>query len=399
MTAEPSNLLQVLGVLAIMGLLPPMTILFFLTFMLLISTITKNNLTSTKTLRIIQNMTTIQEAIANYLETVRLARSQHTARTYSNALNVFQQVLKKHKIDSETSPIDTLKEDAIAWFVTALKDYSPATEQVYLQSVTSFYTFLAAERLSDINLPRLGLIVKQRARRPGIRLPQFPANDIERVLNFISDAGSLSASDEVEHLRATRDRAFLLTLADTGLRVHEACKLRRGDLDWNEGRALIIGKGDKQAVVRFSTRSMKALKEYLSLRSKLDGGSGKPLGSLPLFARHDKGAGKKIKPITTATGRNIVNERVKQALGDEAEGKITPHSFRHYFVTTVLRASGNLKLAQVLARHSNIQVTQRYAHLSDDELDKGYYEIFEPHKNKMRGETSELVDGENNDKT
>jgi hypothetical protein len=30
-----------------------------------------------------------------------------------------------------------------------------------------------------------------------------------------------------------------------------------------------------------------------------------------------------------------------------------------------------------LARHSNIQVTQRYAHLSDDELDKGYYEIFE----------------------
>ena len=179
-------------------------------------------------------MTTIREAITNYLETVRLARSQHTARTYSNALNVFQQVLKKHKLDSETSPIDSLKEDAIAWFVTALKDYSPATEQVYLQSVTSFYTFLAAERLSDINLPRLGLIVKQRARRPGIRLPQFPANDIERVLSFISDAGSLTANDEVERLRATRDRAFLLTLADTGLRVHEACKLRRGDIDWNE---------------------------------------------------------------------------------------------------------------------------------------------------------------------
>jgi site-specific recombinase XerC len=54
-----------------------------------------------------------------------------------------------------------------------------------------------------------------------------------------------------------------------------------------------------------------------------------------------------------------------------------PHSFRYYFVTTILRASGNLKLAQELARHSNIQITQRYAHLSDDELDKGYYEIFE----------------------
>jgi integrase len=161
------------------------------------------------------------------------------------------------------------------------------------------------------------------------------------------------------------------------LRVHEACNLRRGDIDWNEGRAIIIGKGDKQAVIRFSTRSMDALKEYLSARSKLDGASGRPLQSLPLFTRHDKGAGKKIKSMTTATGRNIVDDRVREALGDESEGKITPHSFRHYFVTTVLRASGNLKLAQELARHANISVTQRYAHISDDELDKGYFEIFE----------------------
>jgi integrase/recombinase XerC len=64
-------------------------------------------------------------------------------------------------------------------------------------------------------------------------------------------------------------------------------------------------------------------------------------------------------------------------LGAEAVGTITPHSFRHYFVTKVLRGSGNLKLAQELARHASIVVTQRYAHLSDNELDKGYYEIFE----------------------
>ena len=64
-------------------------------------------------------------------------------------------------------------------------------------------------------------------------------------------------------------------------------------------------------------------------------------------------------------------------LGAEAEGTITPHSFRHYFVTTVLQGSGNLKLAQELARHKNIAVTQRYAHLSDDELDRGYEDVFE----------------------
>ena len=38
---------------------------------------------------------------------------------------------------------------------------------------------------------------------------------------------------------------------------------------------------------------------------------------------------------------------------------------------------GNLKLAQELARHKNIAVTTRYAHLADDELDMGYFDIFE----------------------
>jgi integrase len=108
---------------------------------------------------------------------------------------------------------------------------------------------------------------------------------------------------------------------------------------------------------------------------------------LPLFARHDKGAGKKVKPMTPTTGRNIVKERVEQFLGEEMVGKVTPHSFRHYFVTTVLRGTGNLKIAQELARHKNIQVTQRYTHLSDDELDKAYYEVFE--NRPKRGKTEE----------
>jgi integrase/recombinase XerC len=320
---------------------------------------------------------TISSAISEYLEVVKLARSQNTALTYGKALKEFKKVLIKAKIDPETSPADVLTEDIISRFAMHLKSFSPATEQLYVRAVARFYKYLAAERLAEINLPRMGLLIEQRTRKPGIRLPQFPTNEIERVLDFVSDIPSLVAESEVDRLRAMRDRAFIIVLADTGLRVHEACNLRRGDLDWNEGRAIIIGKGDKQAVVRFTMRAMRALKDYLSLRAELDGGSGKQLTALPLFARHDKGTGKKIKPITPTTGRNIVAERVKQALGNEAEGHITPHSFRHYFVSTILRASGNLKLAQALARHENIQITQRYAHINDDELDKGYYEIFE----------------------
>jgi site-specific recombinase XerD len=141
---------------------------------------------------------------------------------------------------------------------------------------------------------------------------------------------------------------------------------------------LLIGKGDREAVVRFSRRALSALKDYLRARASYDGDSGRPLGTLPIFSRHDRAAGNKVLPISTTTGRAIVKARVIQAVGNNVAGAITPHSFRHYFVTTVLRGSGgNLKLAQELARHKNIAVTQRYAHLTDDELDRGYHEIFE----------------------
>ncbi len=134
-------------------------------------------------------------------------------------------------------------------------------------------------------------MIRRRARRPGQRLPQFPQNAIEDVLGFSSTLNTQPVEDDRERLINLRDCAFLLTLADTGLRVHEACNLRRGDVDWQEGRAIIIGKGNQEAVVRFSDRAISAVREYLNTRSMLDGSSGRPLSSLPLFSRHDKGAG------------------------------------------------------------------------------------------------------------
>jgi integrase/recombinase XerC len=324
--------------------------------------------------------TPISLVIDEFIHIVSSARSLNTARTYHNGMNAFRFMLTDHQLPPETTPISALPEESVMWFIASLKAYSPTTERLYLTALVSFYEFLAAERLCEINLPRVRLIIRQRARKPGQRLPQFPYNDIEKILEYANNVVIMPSGDGDMQLINYRDRAFLLTLADTGLRVHEACGLRRGDIDWNEGRAIVIGKGNQQAVVRFSQRSLSAVKDYLRIRANLDGNSGKSLASLPLFARHDRGAGKKVKPMTTTTGRNIVTQRVREALGNEVVGTITPHSFRHYFVTVVLRSSGNLKLAQELARHKNIAVTQRYAHLSDDELDKGYWDIFDRKK-------------------
>jgi site-specific recombinase XerD len=320
---------------------------------------------------------TIQQTINRYLNSVRLSRSANTARTYRNAMRLFITVLTVHQIDPEQELITKLGEEPVVWMTTALKDYSAHTEQCYLTAMVGFYEYLAGEDLAQINLPRVRLLIKQRARKPGIRLPQFPKSDIETVLEYTANLNQQETSNEIDHLINLRDRAFLLTLADTGLRVHEACNLRRGDIDWHESRAVIIGKGNREAVLRFSRRSLRAIKEYLSARAEMDGNSSKALSSLPVFARHDRASGKKVKPISTTTGREIVNQRVREALGEEAVGTITPHSFRHYFVTTILLVSGNLKLAQELARHQNIAVTQRYSHLSDEELDRKYMEIFD----------------------
>lgn len=319
----------------------------------------------------------ISECIQKYLNSVKLSRSANTFRTYTNAMNLFTDVLSANEIKAEEVSVDALPEESVIWMLNALKDFSSATELVYITSVVGLFEFIAGENLAQVNLPRVRLLIKQRARRPGIRLPQFPKNAIDGVLEYAAALVSEPSESQSDRLINLRDRAFLLTLSDTGLRVHEACNLRRGDIDWLEHRAIVIGKGNKEAVVRFSRRSIEALKTYLAERAILDGNSGRALASQPVFARHDRGAGKKVKPISTTTGREIVNQRVREALGEDAVGTITPHSFRHYFVTTILGSTGNLKLAQVLARHTNIAVTQRYSHLSDSELDQEYQQIFD----------------------
>lgn len=327
---------------------------------------------------------TINDAIETYLRSVERSRSKRTMYAYKNALQAFRETLQKKKLDPAAMPIQDLTEAPFLKFVERLSVYATSTEQMYLQAVKGFYLYADAEGWIRVSQSRLTVIIRQRARRPGVRLPQFPAEEIETLLGKVAAVTNLLASaagaEEALNakLRAYRDRAFIIVLAETGLRVHEACNLRRGDINWNERLAVIVGKGNKQAVIRFTSRAIQAVKEYLSQRAELDGNSGKQLSALPLFARHDKGAGKKIKPMTPTTGRNLVKERAEQFLGKELAEKITPHSFRHYFVTAALRGTGgNLRIAQELARHASIQVTQRYAHLTNEELDEAYYEIFE----------------------
>jgi integrase/recombinase XerC len=325
---------------------------------------------------------TVDQAKTMFLASIAFPRSANTLQTYSKALETFSNMLVAQQTDPFNFPISELTEKSIVHFVAYMRKFSPATESLYLQVIKNFFEFLTAENLVTINLAHVRMLMRQRTRRANQDTAQYPEDDIRHLLDVVGNLQNISTlanGNELENLelRDTRDRALIIVLADTGLRVEEVCRLRCRDMDWDTKRATLKGRGNKQEFVRFSTRAINAVRDYLSLREPLDLETGRTLSSLTLFARHDKGAGKNIKPLTPTTIRRIVAERVQQVLGPEATCTITPHTFLHYFVTTILRATGNLKLAQVLARHTSIQTTQRYAHINDDELDKGYYDIFE----------------------
>jgi integrase/recombinase XerC len=327
------------------------------------------------------SVVSIAQAKTMFLESLQLPGSGNTIRAYRNALDTFTDMLANQQFDSSDFPVAKLTENCIADFVAYIKEFAPSTERLYLQVIKSFFNFLDIANLSTVNPSHVRMFIRQRARRSRRQPVEYPEEDVKQLIEFMSNAQNFPAlyEDKWDNgaLRDARDRALLLTLADTGLGVSEICKLRYGDMDWEARRAFLHGRGKKQTLVQFSTRSINAIKVYLDHRMQSDLGNSRTLLPLPIFARHDKGAGRKIKPVTAMTVQRIVAGRVHQVLGPEAVGSITPHTFLHYFVTTILQATGNLKLAQVLARHTNIQITQMYAHISEREVIQSYSEIFD----------------------
>ena len=159
-------------------------------------------------------MKSISKAINTYLETVSLARSENTHRTYQNGLNVFKSCLEEQSIDIKRTNCGELNEKNFAFFINELKFYAPTTERLYITSVIGFFEYLISENLSSVNIFSLKMLVKTRARIPRQRLPQFPKTDIDKLLDEI-EKSIFSCSSDLEKLINSRDRAVLICLADT----------------------------------------------------------------------------------------------------------------------------------------------------------------------------------------
>lgn len=299
----------------------------------------------------------MNKIIPLYLDSLRFKQSRKTQITYQQGIRTYIKAV------GPNAPISL---ETYIKFLKHLNPYSPSTQSVYRSAVVDMYKFFCFEHDGNVNLLAMESADKRYLRGSEKRQLHFNREAIEKLIQY---AESLHGD-----LAAYRDRAFIIMCADSGLRISEACALTRGQIPWKDGELYIIGKGDKEEKIYFSRRALAAIELYLKKRAKLDGGSGQPLESLPVFARHDRGAGKKIKPVH-AGGMWYTFVRRMNECGIE-KGAITPHVLRHFAVTRYYEATRDIKKTKAYSRHSRIETVDRYTHIIDQDVKDSYDEIF-----------------------
>ncbi|RME62723.1 MAG: hypothetical protein D6790_05855 [Caldilineae bacterium] len=314
----------------------------------------------------------IQDTIERYLEDASTG-SSYTRRTYRTAMNRFQEYLEERRIPPETSDLDRLDVDRLLAFATWLLDEAGVgqrTLHTYLAGLVGWVNFLQVRGwlpFSPQELARFqeGIKRVRRNQRPPDLLPHPPrSEEMEALIAAARETPLRRENDHRELLAKLRDIAMIEVLRCTGLRVGELVSLTRKQLDDDEQAAWVIGKRGKARRVYFDDRAWAAMRRYLQERQVFDGASGRPLGDLPVFARHDRRAGAQILPLSPETVQNTIRRLAKRA--NLAAKGITPHALRHYFATRIYQTTHDLAVTQTALGHSSPNTTRIYAKLEDN---------------------------------
>ena len=164
---------------------------------------------------------------------------------------------------------------------------------------------------------------------------------------------------------ALRNYAMLHLLYGSGLRVSELVQLPLFGCNLQSCHLRILGKGDKERIVPFSTAAAERVADYLE--------RGRPLllkgRPCPLLFVSNRGAG-------------MTRNRFWQIIGDIALaagiGKaISPHMLRHSFATHLLAGGADLRAVQMMLGHADIATTQIYTRIDTARL-KSTHRRFHP---------------------
>lgn len=168
------------------------------------------------------------------------------------------------------------------------------------------------------------------------------------------------SEEEVELLRQAcetdREKALIEFLVTTGCRLSEAVGVDISALNMYEMSLNVIGKGNKERKVYFSTKAKVLLEKYIRNRK----------GSGPALFISDK------RPYGRIGGRAIEKTVGKIAERAGFSKAVYPHLFRHSFATYKLNHGMPLPTLQQIMGHESSSTTMIYAELSEENIKHEY---------------------------
>ncbi|SMB82730.1 integrase/recombinase XerD [Desulfonispora thiosulfatigenes DSM 11270] len=215
------------------------------------------------------------------------------------------------------------------------KNYSVNTINKKINSLHSFNQFLIAQNLCKELLVYPSKDKIKVASGSEQEVEVFTDEEVERLLFYLENRNNVSQ----------RDRAAIVLLLYTGLRVSELVNLKTKDIDFLTMYLKVVGKGGKYREVPLKTEVIEAIKDYLEGERK----NHKLVDSqyLLLTQRAEK------------MDKDTINKLLKKH-GKQLHLEMYPHKFRHTFCTRLIKKGVEITTVAKLAGHANIQTTSDY---------------------------------------
>ncbi len=317
--------------------------------------------------------------------------SEQTIRNYQTDLDQFREFLTNlHKYLDETGDnakidIRSIDRTVIQAFLGHLYSRKLAKTSIArkLSALKSFCNFLWKKAYIPQS-PARGI--------PLPKLPQhlpavFEEDEMERLLDGVVGIDFLTL----------RDAAILELLYATGIRVEELAQLRLAQINFSDRRIKIHGKGNKERMVVFGEPADKALERYVARREEFLAAESEKASSARKRRQSDDALFLNARGtcLTSRSVRRIVKKYLAEA---DLDLSFSPRAFRHSFASHLLIAGADLRTIQELLGHARLSTTQRYTHVSVDNLLDVYHHAHpkallekEPDENTIndcdRGET------------
>ena len=298
----------------------------------------------------------MQKYLDDFMQHLKYERnsSVHTLRNYESDLVQFYDHIAPADKEGQRRDVDihALDNLTIRDFMATLYEKQKKKSSIHRKIATlrTFFRYLCREGVIELNPAQL--VASPRVER---KLPNHL--NIEQIIRFIE-------TPDLESVLGKRDRSMLELLYASGIRVSELVGLNLLDVDFTNLTVRVKGKGRKERIVPFGQHALKALQNYLAVRSELLA-EAEPdkVDAVAVFMNYQG------TRITTRSVGRMVDKYVKICADVH---HISPHSLRHSFATHLLDAGADLRVIQELLGHARLSTTQQYTHVAMDKLMEVY---------------------------